>query len=197
MRIGNDPSTSPAPALTGWMEGKVADGTQASGTTETKETTKSKGSGAGQDQLELSPDALQELSKLKARDQQVRAHEAAHMAAGGALVRGGARYTYQRGPDGGQYAVGGEVTLDTSAVPNDPKATILKAQRIQAAAMAPADPSGQDRSVAAQAQKMAADASAELAKQSIAPSQSQQTRKQVAAYTPGPAQAAGGLDLTA
>lgn len=118
------------------------------------------------DGVELSPEAKEELKKLKARDQEVRAHEAAHMAAGGSLVRGAASYTYQQGKDGKRYAVGGEVSLDASPVPNDPEATKLKAQRIRAAALAPADPSGQDRAVAAQASAMAAQAAAELAQQS-------------------------------
>lgn len=103
-----------------------------------------------------------ELAGLKARDQQVRAHEAAHLAAAGGLARGGASYTYQRGPDGVAYAVGGEVSIDTGPVPGNPAATQAKAQQIQAAAMAPADPSAQDRSVAAAASAMAARAQREL-----------------------------------
>lgn len=60
--------------------------------------------------------------------------------------------------------MGGEVSLDTSAVPGDPRATMAKAERIRAAALAPSDPSGQDRSVAAQAAAMESQASQELAK---------------------------------
>lgn len=118
-----------------------------------------------EDTLELSPEAQKEIQKLKARDTEVKAHEAAHMAAGGGLVRGGASYSYERGPDGQMYAVGGEVSLDASEVPDDPAATLAKAQRLKGAALAPASPSPQDRVVAAQAGAMAAKASAELAKQ--------------------------------
>ncbi len=103
-----------------------------------------------------------EVADLKARDQRVRAHEAAHLTAAGGLARGGASYTYVRGPDGNTYAVGGEVGIDTSPVPGNPAATLAKAQRIQAAALAPADPSAQDRSVAAAAAAMAAQASRDL-----------------------------------
>lgn len=102
------------------------------------------------------------IAALKARDRQVRAHEAAHLAAAGGLARGGAAFTYERGPDGQNYAVGGEVTLDTSAVPGDPAATLTKAQQIAAAALAPADPSPQDRSIAAGAMAMAAEAQRDL-----------------------------------
>ena len=103
-----------------------------------------------------------EIADLKARDQQVRAHEAAHLTAAGGLARGGAAYTYERGPDGVAYAVGGEVSIDTSPVPGNPAATLAKAQQIQAAALAPADPSAQDRSVASAASAMAAQAQRDL-----------------------------------
>ena len=103
-----------------------------------------------------------EIAKLRARDREVRAHEQAHAAAAGGLVTGGPNYTYQRGPDGKQYAVGGEVNIDTSPVPGDPEATIRKARRIRAAALAPADPSGQDRAVAASATAMETKARQEI-----------------------------------
>ena len=105
-----------------------------------------------------------EIAALKAIDRQVRAHEAAHLAAAGGLAQGGANFTYTRGPDGKNYAVGGEVAIDTSPVPGDPAATLAKAQQIQAAALAPSDPSPQDHAVAAAAAAMAAQAQAELAK---------------------------------
>ena len=78
----------------------------------------------------------------------VRAHEQAHKAAAGAHAKGGPTYEYQSGPDGKRYAVGGEVQIDTSPVPNDPQATIQKMQQVQRAANAPAEPSSQDRRVA-------------------------------------------------
>jgi hypothetical protein len=118
-------------------------------------------SGKATGQEEASGEAAQ-VAKLKARDAQVRAHEGAHLAAGGGVVKGGASYTYQRGPDGRNYAVGGEVPVDTSPVSGNPSATLAKAQQIRAAAMAPADPSPQDRAVASQAAAMASRASAEL-----------------------------------
>ena len=118
---------------------------------------------AAGDSVQLSPGAQALVAKLKARDADVRAHEAAHMAAGGSLVQGGPTFSYQQGPDGKSYAVGGEVSIDTSAVAGNPRATIAKAQQIQAAALAPADPSGQDESVASQAAAMAASAEAQLA----------------------------------
>jgi hypothetical protein len=116
------------------------------------------------DSLHLSEEAKAEVAKLQSRDSDVRAHEQAHMAAGGGLVTSGASYTYEKGPDGRMYAVGGEVGIDTSPVKGDPQATVAKAMHIEAAALAPADPSGQDRSVAAAAAAMASQAAAEAAK---------------------------------
>ena len=105
----------------------------------------------------------QVVQELSARDQEVRQHEMAHKAAG-AGITGAVAYSYERGPDGRMYAVGGEVGIDTSAVSGDPEATLEKAEMIIRAAMAPAEPSAQDYKVAAQARAMAAEARAELAR---------------------------------
>lgn len=104
-----------------------------------------------------------ELQQLKSRDREVRAHEAAHIAAGGSLIRGAANYKYQRGPDGLNYAVGGDVSIDISKG-NDPHKNLQKAVTIQRAALAPANPSATDHAVAAQASQMAAVARVEIAR---------------------------------
>jgi len=106
----------------------------------------------------------EQISKLKQRDREVRAHEQAHVAAGGNLVRGGPTYTYQYGPDGKRYAIGGHVDIDTSKE-KDPEATAKKADQIIKAALAPADPSAQDQQVAANARKMKQEALQEIAKE--------------------------------
>ena len=103
--------------------------------------------------------AVAELAEV---DRRVRSHEQAHLAAAGGYARGAPSYSYVRGPDGKLYAVGGEVSIDTSPVPGDPQATIRKARAVQAAANAPVDPSPQDRQVAAQAAQMEAAAQSEL-----------------------------------
>jgi hypothetical protein len=108
----------------------------------------------------LTPQQQQQVQRLKAIDQKVHEHEAAHQAAG-AGVTGGASYQYVRGPDGKQYAVAGEVRINVSPA-QTPQQTIEKARRIEAAALAPADPSAQDKAVAAQAAQMVAQAQAEL-----------------------------------
>lgn len=118
----------------------------------------------GKDNGELSAEALALIAKLKARDTEVRQHEQAHLAAAGGLAQSGASYTYQRGPDGVNYAVGGEVRIDTSPG-RTPEETIARARTVAAAALAPADPSGADRAVAAQALQLEQQARAELALQ--------------------------------
>lgn len=102
------------------------------------------------------------IAELANRDREVRSHEQAHAAVGGAHA-GAPTYTYTRGPDGKRYASGGEVSIDVGAVANDPQATLSKMQIVIRAALAPAEPSAQDRSVASQAQAQMAVARAELA----------------------------------
>ena len=106
-----------------------------------------------------------ELQQLKNRDMEVRAHELAHVSVGARYITSGAQFQYQKGPDGRMYAVGGEVSIDTSPIPGDPGATIRKAQVIARAAMAPATPSAQDRMVATRAAALIQQSRAELALQ--------------------------------
>ncbi len=101
------------------------------------------------------------VQELRVRDREVRAHEAAHQSAGGS-VTGGAKFTFVVGPDGLRYAVGGEVSIDVSAVPGEAEATIRKMQTVIRAALAPANPSSQDQAVAATARAMAASAQQQL-----------------------------------
>lgn len=94
----------------------------------------------------------QQLQQLIKTDQEVRAHEQAHIAASGGLATSGPNYVYVTGPDGKLYAVGGDVNIDVSPVPNNPDATIQKMDTVIRAALAPAQPSTQDYTVASQAQ---------------------------------------------
>ena len=105
-------------------------------------------------ELQLSEEERRLLNELRARDAEVRAHEQAHLAAAGPYANGAPTFEFQTGHDGQQYAVGGEVSIDTSPVPGDPETTVRKAQTIKRAALAPKDPSSQDRQVAAQAAQL-------------------------------------------
>jgi hypothetical protein len=138
-------------------------------------------------QAELTPEEQAVVDELRKRDAEVRAHEMAHVAAAGGLA-GAPSFSYQTGPDGKRYAVGGSVSIDTSGGA-DPEDTIAKAQRIRAAALAPADPSGQDRAVAAKASQMEASARAALAaekrqEQDARAEEAQQRMEQATAVDP-------------
>lgn len=110
----------------------------------------------------LDEEQLRQVEKLKQRDREVHTHEMAHLAAAGPYAQGGPSFEYQKGPDGQRYAVGGHVNIDTSPVPGDPEATLRKAETVRRAAMAPGNPSPQDRSVAAAAAAMAIQARIEI-----------------------------------
>lgn len=106
------------------------------------------------------------IAELKQRDAEVKIHEQAHASVGGQLA-GSPSYTFQTGPDGQKYAIGGEVQIDVSVVPDDPQATIDKMQQVKAAALAPAQPSGADRQIAAEATRNISAAQAELARAAL------------------------------
>lgn len=101
------------------------------------------------------------VQDLSARDQEVRRHEEAHARVGGEFA-GQPSYTYQTGPDGQRYAIGGEVPIDVAPVPGDPEATIVKMEVVKRAALAPAEPSDADRRIAALADAQRLQALAEL-----------------------------------
>lgn len=119
-----------------------------------------KSGATGADGQALTEDQQQQVDKLKERDTTVRSHEAAHRTAAG-QYGSAPTYSYQKGPDGTNYAIGGEVQIDTSAVSGNPQATIAKMEQVQRAALAPADPSSQDMHVAAEAAQAIAQAQAE------------------------------------
>lgn len=110
------------------------------------------------DKAENEKDA--QVRELKQIENEVIAHEAAHQAAAGEFG-GGVSYTYTEGPDGKSYITGGEVPIHfrEGATPEE---TLRNMQQVQAAANAPADPSGQDRQVAAKAAALASKARSEI-----------------------------------
>ena len=109
---------------------------------------------------ELSNSEYTEIHELQTIDRKVRAHELAHISVGGRFA-GGASYEYQTGPDNIQYAVGGEVPIYL-ITGNTPQETIQNMTQITAAALAPSDPSPQDRSVASTASSYIQKAVAEI-----------------------------------
>lgn len=114
-----------------------------------------------QQQQQQRQQEIQQIRQLSARDREVRNHEAAHVAVGGQYA-GAASFTYQRGPNGVNYAIAGEVPIRLPTA-GEPRQVLQAAEQVRRAALAPAEPSAQDRSVAAQASAIAARARTELA----------------------------------
>ncbi|HYC04913.1 MAG TPA: putative metalloprotease CJM1_0395 family protein [Azospirillaceae bacterium] len=108
----------------------------------------------------LTPEQQKIVQELRQTDAEIRAHEQAHKVAAGGLGSG-PTYSYTTGPDGRRYVVAGEVRIDVGPE-RDPEATIRKAEIVKRAALAPSDPSPQDRAVAARADALKAQAQAEL-----------------------------------
>jgi hypothetical protein len=69
----------------------------------------------------------------------------------GGQFAGAPQLAFERGPNGVQYAVSGEVSISTSEITGDPAATLAKLETVIRAALAPAEPSSQDIRVAASA----------------------------------------------
>ncbi len=115
----------------------------------------------GSDQQRLTEEELKQLTELKRRDREVKTHEQAHLAAAGQYAAGGASFSYQNGPDGKRYAIGGEVPIDIGKE-RSPEATVLKMRTVKRAALAPANPSPADRSIAASATAKEAQAMKEI-----------------------------------
>lgn len=120
---------------------------------------------------ELSEDEEKQVQQLKDRDREVRIHEQAHAAVGGQYA-GSPSYTFETGPDGKRYAVGGEVSIDVGEE-EKPEDTIQKMQIVRAAALAPAEPSTQDLKVAAEASQKEMKARAELGQAQIQPNKTE------------------------
>ncbi len=135
-------------------------------------------------QVELSSQEIDEVERLKERDQEVRQHEQAHLAKAGSYAQGGAKYQFENGPDGRRYATEGEVSIDTGKEAT-PEKTLQKAQVVQRAALGVEEPSPADRKVASDAKAMAVEARKELSgKQDIEKenSESSESKSKMGAY---------------
>ncbi|MHB2018476.1 MAG: putative metalloprotease CJM1_0395 family protein [Candidatus Xenobia bacterium] len=103
------------------------------------------------------------ISVLQARNAEVHEHEYRHMAAAGEFCTGGPEFKTVLGPDGREYAVGGDCHIDTSPVDGNPQATLAKMRQLEAACMAPGSHlSTADLSAAAQCCCMACEAQRQL-----------------------------------
>lgn len=188
-------ATSPAPAAEAATARPVATASAGLASGQTLMTAQEQGSGSSSGAAkapgDLSEEEKQQVAKLKQTDARVRAHERAHAAVGGQYA-GAPSYDYVRGPDGQMYAVGGEVSIDIGPE-NDPEATLQKAAQVAAAALAPADPSGADRAVAAAAQQLRLEALAQIREEKRVEQETEQAERAAdRAEAAGRQQALGG-----
>lgn len=143
---------------------------------------------------ELTQDEKRLVLDLQARDAEVRAHEAAHQSGGAST--GAATYTYQQGPDGKMYAIGGEVSVSFQSG-STPQETIANAQAVIASALAPADPSGQDLAVASSAMVMMMKAQQQVAREAQEAAMGKETYKNEADKSDNTQTDLGKLDIPA
>ena len=123
------------------------------------------GSAQTQDPMD-DPNVRAEVMELQTIEDKVIAHEQAHQAAGGEFT-GGASYGYTVGPDGKRYITSGEVSISVPST-GEPEQLLHAMERVRAAALAPADPSGQDQRVAASATAKMVKLRSEISKQKAA-----------------------------
>ena len=153
----------------------------------------SPGSIPGQGRFAPGSEEEARLRKLKSRDEEVRAHEQAHLAAAGNAAAGGASFTYEVGPDKKRYATGGEVKIKIDSG-RTAEEKLVNARKAEEAALAPSRPSAQDLRVASSARRMQEEARSELAKESSGKAGDPAVAKATRAYKIAPAPTRGGFD---
>ncbi len=119
----------------------------------------------------LTDEEQAKVDSMKARDKEVRVHEQRHKAVGGQYAAQPS-YTMERGPDGHSYVVDGEVSISVSEE-STPEKTVAKMKQVYAAALAPAEPSSEDRKVAAEAKNIQHEAEAKIRKEKNSDSEPQ------------------------
>ncbi len=163
----------------------VETGTDSQAENEPVDTAQATEQAKGTNSQALTEAEVEMVRELKQRDREVKTHEQAHMATAGQYARGGPSYTFQQGPDGKRYAVGGEVPIDVGKE-KTPEETIQKMRTVRSAALAPASPSPADRSIAATASAAEAQARQEM---QAAQAEERTKPRQEAAPEPAPSDA--------
>ncbi|MCL2010090.1 MAG: hypothetical protein FWG71_06035 [Synergistaceae bacterium] len=179
------PSYNNAPRI--FEEGRIPPDEEQKGDARLKKTVSEPGNERGEKKgnkegisgdFSLSRDEQAIVRELKRIEMEVVAHEAAHQSAGGGLT-GAASYSYTKGPDGRSYVTGGEVSISVPES-DDPEQTLRNMEQVQRAALAPANPSGQDLKVAAGAAAKAA-----AARQELAAKNREASEEENAGFSPG------------
>jgi hypothetical protein len=116
---------------------------------------------------QLSLEEQRKVVDLKKREDDIRQRERAH-SADGAVTRAAKNRPDTEVEDEFRYPVKGEPSFDTSAVRNDPQATLRKMIEVHRAAISPSTPSAEAERVAAQTTAAIVQARLEIAKQQTA-----------------------------
>ena len=114
-----------------------------------------------------SGDNSNERKQLELSQTQIQRHVESHLAVTVTTQHSSPPNYQYSSLDGELYVVSDDVVFDTSSEPNDPQATLEKAQLIRMASMAPTDPTPQDRKASQQAIMMAAQEKSEINTASI------------------------------
>lgn len=164
INLGREQPLSPAEQFAQIQSaGQNPEGADSTGTTQEAEKEVDPNTPRAANGEPLSEEEQAELQDMKSRDEEVRVHEQAHQSAGGQYASA-PHYEYENGPDGKRYVTDGSVNIDVGEE-SDPQATIDKMQVVKRAALAPAQPSAQDRRVYAEASQKEAEARRELNEQ--------------------------------
>ena len=124
---------------------------------------------------ELTDEEKAKVEELKARDNEVRVHEQQHKAAGGQYASQPS-YTKETGTYGREYIVDGKVDISISEE-STPEKTVAKMKQVYSAALAPAEPSAQDRKVAAEAKSKQHEAEMKISKERSSVDESDTVKK--------------------
>lgn len=108
------------------------------------------------------------VSELSRIDQQVRTTASTHATSGAGVAAGaGPSTTVSRGNDAAAYAVTAEIPVALRSNPLNPNMTLQRAQAALQAALPPPLPTATTLALAAQAEQVAAEARADIAKQQL------------------------------
>ena len=121
--------------------------------------------------LETDEEDEEEIAELEEQDEEVKTEQSKQLSAVGQYATG-VVYEYEVGPDGEIYAVDGHVSVDTSSIEGDPKASIQKARALKAAMMSGSEFSSSEAAVVQEASQMEAEAMAEIAAENSKASES-------------------------
>lgn len=147
------------------LENKSANGVEKSGDASSEQKTPDAPSGQVDDPLD-DPQVRAEVMELQTIEDKVIAHEQAHKAVGGEFA-GSATYGYSVGPDGKRYITSGEVSISVPGT-GEPEEMMRAMETVKRAALAPANPSGQDQRVAASASAKIISLQSDIARQKAA-----------------------------